>query len=70
MTLAVMYNLLLIVGRTVFWELQTVAGGTWFALDYICDTLYILDMVVKAHECTLVCSGVCPVAVAMCCCCF
>ena len=47
-----MYNLLLIVGRTVFWELQTVAGGTWFALDYLCDTLYIIDMVIKAHECT------------------
>ena len=53
MTLAVLYNLILIVGRTVFWELQTVAGGVWFALDYLCDGLYITDMIIKAHECML-----------------
>ena len=51
MTVAVMYNLILIVGRTVFWELQNAAGSTWFALDYLCDSLYLLDMVIKAHEC-------------------
>ncbi|KAF0298532.1 Cyclic nucleotide-gated cation channel subunit A [Amphibalanus amphitrite] len=53
MTLTVLYNLTLIVGRTVFWELQTVAGGVWFTLDYLCDAIYIADMVIKAHECYL-----------------
>ena len=49
-TVAVLYNVLVIVGRTVFWELQNLAPRVWFTLDYICDSLYLLDMAVKAHE--------------------
>ncbi|XP_037088099.1 cyclic nucleotide-gated cation channel subunit A-like [Pollicipes pollicipes] len=49
-TVAVLYNVLVIVGRTVFWELQNLAPRVWFALDYICDTIYLMDMAIKAHE--------------------
>ena len=49
-TVAVLYNVLVIVGRTVFWELQNLAPRVWFALDYICDSIYLLDMAIKAHE--------------------
>ncbi|XP_043247661.1 cyclic nucleotide-gated cation channel alpha-3-like [Amphibalanus amphitrite] len=49
-TVAVLYNVLVIVGRTVFWELQNLAPRVWFTLDYICDSIYLLDMAIKAHE--------------------
>ena len=49
-TVAVLYNVLVIVGRTVFWELQNLAPRVWFALDYVCDSIYLLDMAIKAHE--------------------
>ncbi|XP_037071366.1 cyclic nucleotide-gated cation channel alpha-3-like [Pollicipes pollicipes] len=50
MTLAVLYNLVCIIGRTVFWELQNTASTAWFTLDYACDVIYVLDMMIKAHE--------------------
>ncbi|OQR72895.1 cyclic nucleotide-gated cation channel-like [Tropilaelaps mercedesae] len=49
LSLAVLYNTLFIIGRSVFWELQNASAGLWFGLDYVCDAIYILDMVVRAR---------------------
>ncbi|XP_003740047.1 cyclic nucleotide-gated cation channel alpha-3 [Galendromus occidentalis] len=48
-SLAVLYNTLFIIGRAVFWELQNTSPGLWFALDYLCDLVYILDMCLRAR---------------------
>jgi len=45
---AVLYNLLVIIARAVFWQLQDSASlGVWFALDYTCDVIYLVDMFVQ-----------------------
>lgn len=48
-SLAVLYNTLFIIGRSVFWELQNASPPLWCALDYICDSIYVLDMVLRAR---------------------
>jgi cyclic nucleotide gated channel alpha 3 len=49
-TLAVLYNMVFVVGRAVFWELDNATPYLWFALDYLCDAIYLADMMVHAHE--------------------
>ena len=86
-TLAVLYNLTVVVGRAVFWELDNMFPSGWMVtdiimmlllllmimtmmmmmtnmmtvmmtimmnfpqvLDYICDILYLVDIVVRMHE--------------------
>jgi cyclic nucleotide gated channel alpha 3 len=49
-TLAVLYNMVFVVGRAVFWELDNATPYMWFALDYLCDAIYLADMMVHAHE--------------------
>ncbi|KAG5892932.1 hypothetical protein JTB14_006245 [Gonioctena quinquepunctata] len=51
-SLAVLYNVIFVLGRAVFWELNNKDKITslWWALDYICDLIYILDALVHAHE--------------------
>eukprot|EP00057_Strongylocentrotus_purpuratus_P031422 XP_784539.2 PREDICTED: cyclic nucleotide-gated cation channel alpha-3 [Strongylocentrotus purpuratus] len=46
-TVAVLYNLYLIIARASFVQLQTNYRNIWFALDYICDFIYILDICVQ-----------------------
>ena len=48
--LAVLYNLIIVPGRMVFWELDNMLDTTWMVLDYICDFLYTLDTFVRMHE--------------------
>lgn len=50
MSIAIMYNYIVIVGRSVFWDLQNLCPIAWLTLDYISDFLYVLDMFVHAHE--------------------
>lgn len=50
MSIAIMYNYIFIVGRSVFWDLQNLCPTVWMTLDYLCDFLYVLDMIVHAHE--------------------
>lgn len=50
MSIAIMYNYIIIVGRSVFWDLQNLCPIVWLTLDYICDFLYVLDVFVHAHE--------------------
>ena len=48
--MAVLYNLICVPGRMVFWELDNMFDTTWMVLDYVCDLLYLLDTFVRMHE--------------------
>ena len=48
--LAVMYNLFFVIGRSVFWELEGLLPTGWLILDYTCDAIYLLDLLVRMHE--------------------
>lgn len=50
MSLAVLYNVVFVVGRAVFWEINKNAPGLWWTLDYLCDTIYVVDILVHCHE--------------------
>lgn len=45
---AVCYNIIFIIGRGVFWGLHNLCPMIWYTLDYICDLIYLLDML--AHS--------------------
>jgi hypothetical protein len=49
-SIAIMYNYIFIVGRAVFWDMQNMCPIVWLVLDYLCDVIYMLDMIVHAHE--------------------
>lgn len=49
-SLAVLYNLVFVLGRAVFWELNHAVPGLWWVLDYTCDTIYVIDTIIHAHE--------------------
>lgn len=49
-TLAVVYNLIFVIGRAVFWEINNKVPALWFTLDYVCDLVYVIDTLVHAHE--------------------
>ncbi|KAI8431039.1 hypothetical protein MSG28_001110 [Choristoneura fumiferana] len=44
-SLAILYNVVFVIGRAVFWELDDITR-TWFVLDYLCDAIFIIDTVV------------------------
>ncbi|KAJ8297674.1 hypothetical protein KUTeg_024205 [Tegillarca granosa] len=46
-SLSVLYNVVFVIARSVFWELQSWYIGLWLALDYTSDLIYILDMFVS-----------------------
>ncbi|GFR07641.1 cyclic nucleotide-gated cation channel subunit A [Trichonephila clavata] len=48
-SMALVYNVVMIVGRSVFWELQKLSPITWYCLDYLCDGIYFFDMVIHAR---------------------
>ena len=48
--MAVLYNLIVVVGRAVFWELDNLIPVTWMVLDYFCDFIYLIDTFVRMHE--------------------
>ncbi|XP_054709555.1 cyclic nucleotide-gated cation channel subunit A-like [Uloborus diversus] len=48
-SIALVYNVVMIVGRSVFWELQRLSPITWYCLDYVCDAVYFIDMVIHAR---------------------
>jgi hypothetical protein len=49
-SVAVLYNFVFVIGRAVFWELNNAAPALWWTLDYTCDIIYLLDILVHAHE--------------------
>ncbi|XP_075891364.1 cyclic nucleotide-gated channel rod photoreceptor subunit alpha [Nelusetta ayraudi] len=48
-TIPVMYNWTLIIARACFEELQTDYLVCWFMVDFLCDMLYIADMVFRTR---------------------
>ncbi|XP_046556968.1 cyclic nucleotide-gated cation channel alpha-3-like isoform X1 [Haliotis rubra] len=46
-SVAVTYNLVFIIARAVFWELQEQFLSLWLTLDYLSDFFYLLDMWVQ-----------------------
>ena len=55
---AVIYNLVMIIGRAVFVDVQ--AGSVvyvWMAFDYICDVIYIIDVIMQFRKGTPVYSS-------------
>ena len=49
-----MYNVLFVITRSVFWEMQDSYLPLWLTLDYLSDVIYIMDMFVSAR------TGECP----------
>lgn len=49
-SLAVLYNLVFVIGRSVFWELNNAVPALWWTLDYTCDAIYLIDTFIHAHE--------------------
>ncbi|CAI9623090.1 unnamed protein product [Staurois parvus] len=49
MVFPVTYNLVIIICRSCFTELQYDYLSIWLSLDYLCDILYILDIVANFH---------------------
>lgn len=49
-SLAVLYNIIFVMGRSVFWEINKSAPAFWYTLDYLCDFIYLLDTLVHMHE--------------------
>uniref|UniRef100_A0A3Q2D9M9 Cyclic nucleotide gated channel subunit alpha 1b n=1 Tax=Cyprinodon variegatus TaxID=28743 RepID=A0A3Q2D9M9_CYPVA len=48
-TIPVMYNWTLIIARACFEELQSDYLIMWFIVDFICDVVYVLDMVFRTR---------------------
>lgn len=48
-SLAVCYNIIFIIGRGVFWGLHNLNPAVWYALDYLCDLVYLLDMLANSR---------------------
>jgi hypothetical protein len=49
-SLAVLYNIIFVVGRAIFWEINKKVTFLWYTLDYLCDFIYLLDTLVHWHE--------------------
>ncbi|KAH1002333.1 hypothetical protein HUJ04_008429 [Dendroctonus ponderosae] len=49
-SLAVLYNVIFVLGRAVFWELNNCVPALWWSLDCLCDAIYLLDVIVHVHE--------------------
>ncbi|KAF8783417.1 Cyclic nucleotide-gated cation channel subunit like protein [Argiope bruennichi] len=48
-SLAIFYNVIIIIGRSVFWELQNLCPNLWYFMDYLCDIIYIVDIAVHCR---------------------
>ena len=49
-----MYNVIFIISRSVFLELQENYLAVWLTLDYLSDTIYLMDMFVSSRTGQLV----------------
>ena len=48
--LAVMYNIVFVIGRGTFWEMDNLFPVGWLICDYISDVLYCIDLFIRMHE--------------------
>ncbi|ESO00647.1 hypothetical protein HELRODRAFT_175626 [Helobdella robusta] len=53
MSFAVMYNLIMVIARSVFSQLQTSCRPIWLTIDYVSDTLYLVDIFIQTRKVTL-----------------
>lgn len=49
-TITILYNLVFVIGRGVFWELNNAMPTIWWILDYASDGIYVVDTLIHAHE--------------------
>ncbi|NXS50696.1 CNGA4 protein, partial [Balaeniceps rex] len=49
MVLPVLYNWIILICRSCFPDVQEQHTVLWLSLDYLCDTLYLLDIAVRLH---------------------
>lgn len=56
-TVAVLYNIFLIIARETFEQLQEDYVPLWITLDYLCDLVYVGDMIVQffTGRCEITC---------------
>ena len=56
-TLAVLYNIFLIIARETFEQLQEEYVPLWITLDYLCDLVYVGDMIIQffTGRCEITC---------------
>ena len=56
-TLAVLYNIFLIIARETFEQLQEDYVPLWITLDYLCDLVYVGDMIIQffTGRCEITC---------------
>ena len=56
-TVAVLYNIFLIIARETFEQLQKGYLPLWITLDYLCDVVYVGDMVMQffTGRCEIAC---------------
>ena len=56
-TVAVLYNIFLIIARETFEQLQEDYVALWITLDYLCDLVYVGDMVIQffTGRCEITC---------------
>ncbi|KAG6458023.1 cyclic nucleotide-gated cation channel subunit A [Manduca sexta] len=48
-SLAILYNVVFVIGRAVFWDLDNLTS-IWYFLDYLCDAIYLVDTIIHIHE--------------------
>jgi len=57
-SIAILYNIIFVIARAVFIfviaravfdQLALDYSATWYTLDYLCDTIYLLDMLVRLN---------------------
>jgi hypothetical protein len=46
----VLYNLIFVIGRSVFWALDNLFPVGWYVMDYTCDVIYLTDLFIRMHE--------------------
>ncbi|CAG7722409.1 unnamed protein product [Allacma fusca] len=49
-SLAVLYNLIFVIGRSIFWEMQNSIVTAWFFTDLSADLIYLMDSFINAHQ--------------------
>ncbi|XP_067949514.1 cyclic nucleotide-gated channel alpha-3-like [Watersipora subatra] len=46
-SIAILYNLVILIARIFFDQLQAHYQDVWLAIDYICDTIFLLDTLIR-----------------------
>lgn len=44
-SVAVCYNIIVIIGRSTFWDLHNLCPSVWYFFDYLSDVIYLMDMI-------------------------